>query len=89
MLSRRNALTILGLGTAGIAVEDGFADEDGRLKISNNAKPQKIAAALRKLADEIEGGGVDVVNLHVASSLERDQLVTQKLSCEFIINDKT
>lgn len=95
-ISRRNILTIMGLSAgAGIAAEDAFTENDlalrkpvgGRLLIGRDAKGTKIAAALRKLATEIENCGIDILSLDVSTAVNADEIVRQRLTLDFLIND--
>ena len=87
MLSRRNALAVLGISSAaGFSTEDAFAKDDKPVNgymIPNNAS--KVSAALRRLADEMDAKSIDVLKLNVSSDLERNKLVTQRLTIDFVI----
>jgi hypothetical protein len=96
-LSRRTALSILGLAgpAAGLAVEHAIADDAlairgasmGGVNSGNDYDGRKFSAALRRLADEIDSRGIDPQKLHVSAELNRDQIVVQRLTLDFLIND--
>lgn len=95
MISRRNALTVLGLASAGpaLAAEDFMADmpSPGKrhsvngLPVGKDASHATVAKALRSLADEIERDGVSVHSLNVSTDIRADAIVVQKLSLDFVI----
>lgn len=97
MLSRRNALTRLGLAaTVGFAAEDMMKDEalagtpphitNGYLT-GNDVDLGKFAKALRKLADEIDNGSVRPESLHVDTLVEYEKFVKQTLTLNFTLHD--
>lgn len=74
----------------GIAAEDAFpADTKGinGFKTGRDSKGVKIAEALRKLAAEIESRGIDIVSLNVSTAVTADEIVQQRLSLNFTINE--
>jgi hypothetical protein len=84
-MNRRDTLTFLGLvGSSSVAL----ATEnmvDGSINVANGSHWSNNAAAraLRRLADGIEAGKVDVCELTITSGIKPDAIITQKLLLEF------
>ncbi len=93
MISRRNALSVLGLASAAssaLAAEDFMVDRgEANPKRLNTLPTSKdvtlIHKGLRALADEMEAGAVTAHRLHVSTEIKRDQLIMQVLTVEFFI----
>ena len=90
-ISRRSALSILGLAgpATGLAVEHALAEEPANinLRTADDYRPQHFANALRRLADEIESGGVRAQRLNISAELARGDIIIQRLVFEFDIKD--
>lgn len=88
-LSRRTALSILGIAGAASAVSaEAFTDppETGRhLPLGRNASREAIARALRSLADAVERKEIDVRSLNVSTDLRANEIVVQRLGIDFTI----
>lgn len=86
-VSRRTALSMLGLGAAGAAtVEDISAPVMPGGKPSGyhfGASSDRIIAALRRLADDIESGGSHVTDLTVSSKVTNEDFLLHTLAVCF------
>lgn len=92
MLSRRNALTILGLSSASgsaFATEDMIPINPKREALPVRPSADLMIAALRNLAAEIETHGVLVTNINVNSTITGHDVVTQTLTLDFVIQNDT
>lgn len=98
MLSRRNALTMLGLAASGsaLAAEDFVHEENRFVNGANKSLKQlpivvtsgkQMADALRKLAEEIGSGGVIIEGINVSTELRSQEMIRQKLSFDLLIAD--
>lgn len=88
MLSRRNALTILGLSSASgsaFATEDMIPTDPKLGNLPVRPSTALMAAALRNLASEIETRGVLITKVNLNSTITGKDVVTQVLNLDFIV----
>ena len=89
MLSRRNALSMLGLtatSSSAFATEDLFPElKKGSRTVSMLVRTEKMVAAFRNLADEIEKHGVNITRVNLSSDVDGKSIVKQVLTVEFIV----
>lgn len=89
--SRRNVLAYLGIvGASSPALcteqlmEESAKMEGRAPKIAAvNFRKKHVATALRRVADGVESGDINVTEFTVSSSLERDKWLAQELKLEF------
>ena len=91
-ISRRNALTFLGLATpasAALATENMLEMPDHGLQLASSdwEKGKKTCEALRRLIVGIESGEVEVSTISVNSEIRPDEVLTQELKVRFRLNE--
>lgn len=93
MLSRRNALTIMGLAAPGaaLAAEDFTEGKKAvnELPVGADATKKQMTAAMHALGDAIGRGDISVTGLNVSTDIERISVIKQRLYVDFIINQPT
>jgi hypothetical protein len=94
-VTRRTAVAMLGLaGASGaaIAAEDiakplmSIGDKESGYHFG--ASHERIVKALRRLADDIEGGGSHAQSLLLTSKLSNEDFLTHTLSIEFAMDTR-
>ena len=91
--SRRTALSILGLGGASVIAAEDMAHaldngHDGaQTGYRFGVNPERTAAALRKLADDIEAHGTLPQKLELTSKAGIEDFLEHRLTLEFVVNE--
>lgn len=86
-VTRRSALSVLGLGAAAtIAPEDMSKQMGGGTKTHFGVGDAKrIATALRKMADDIDAGGTLIQSARLESNILPEDFLTHDLSIKFVM----
>lgn len=91
-ISRRNALSMLGIGTGAIVSGEalskslhpsGSPGEGFRFGVDQN----RTAAALRRLADDIEARGTLLQSMILSSKVGLEDFLAHTLTIEFVLNE--
>lgn len=88
--TRRSALALLGLaavGSPGMAAQDAFEPGDVIVLNGSETSSTRIATALRKMADEIDGGCIDILEMDFHATVRPGHPLKEHLYIAFMIRD--
>lgn len=102
-VSRRSALSMLGLGAVATVAPEDFSNEVGvgtklSFGVAGNhagngeraaAARARMTAALRRLADDIAAGGSLVQEMKLSSVVKPEDFLTHTLSIDFVLLEDT